>query len=227
MDINMDDIRVRARSLGIHVREDMEPPALLRAIQSAQGQQPCFNQLRCQPSQYQACEWKDSCRTRPEAINGLVLSDNMIAGHEVAHLLASAYAWNMQVLNQDRQAYHEIAGGSTHVVVADIDHTDLGGLALLAHIKRHWPAMETYAMTRDEDAYAKQLARNIGGCRAFFYLSRGKFSLDMHRGWAAHISEDLERRRISSLQADARANTGPSAGDQAALFSLLNRNRHA
>lgn len=121
------------------------------------------------------------------SINGLVLAGNVIIGHQVAHLLSSARGWQMQVANRDKQAYAHIAQGRLVAAVADIDTSDLGGLAFLVYARRHWPSATTYAITDNGDAYIKQLAHDMAGCRGFFYLSAGKLMLDMHSGMAAQL----------------------------------------
>lgn len=157
---------------------------------------------------------------------GLVLTDNMIAGHQIAHLLASAHGSKMRVLRRDKQATLLISEGRVDVVVADIDRAALGGLAVLTYTKRHWPAVTTYALTRNEDAYVKQLAQDMGGCRDFFYLSKERPSLDMHRGLAARISAQMVREQRASLGGPTPPQYGASAEDQTpALFTLLKRNR--
>lgn len=120
-------------------------------------------------------------------ISGLVLSGNVIIGHQVAHLLSSARGWRMAVVDRDKQAYAHITQGRLGAVAADIDTSDLGGLAFLVYAKRHWPSVATYAITRNEDAYIKQLACDMAGCDGFFYLATGKLMLDMRSGMAKQL----------------------------------------
>lgn len=159
---------------------------------------------------------------------GLILSDNMIAGYQVAHLLSSAYGWNMQVLRRDKQAYFSISEGHIQVVVADIDRAELGGLAVLAYTKRHWPSVTAYAITRNEDAYIKQLAQDMGGCQAFFYLTKHKPGLDMQRGLAFRISDQVEKEKRSRLDTARQPIPDAVADDQPrAFFALLKRNQQS
>lgn len=228
MDATLESMRMRAMALGIKHAEDMSKSDLIRAIQSAEGKRPCFNQRACRPSDHHACAWRDDCEARLGHTRGLVLSSNVIAGHQVAHLLSSAYGWKMQVVSRDKQAYVLITEDQVDVVVADIDSTELGGLAVLAHTKRHWPAVTTYAITRNEDAYAKQLALDMGGCQAFFYLAKGKRGLDTHHGLAARIDEQLGRDKRSRLDSVPQQTKTSSAGDrEQALFTLLKQNQHS
>lgn len=157
---------------------------------------------------------------------GLVLTDNMIAGHQIAHLLACVHGSKIRVLRRDKQAYSAISDGHVDVVVADIDRVELGGLAILVYTKRHWPDVTTYALTRDADAYAKQLAQDMGGCQGFFYLSKERPSLDIHRGHAARINAQMAREKNTRLDAPPQHGATPSTGNETpALFALLNRNR--
>ena len=123
--------------------------------------------------------------SEPDA--GLVLSGNVIIGHQVAQLFSSTRGWQMQVVDRDKQAYGHISQGRMGTVVADIDTGDLGGLAFLVYAKRHWPSVITYAITNNEDAYIKQLACDMAGCDGFFHLSTGKLMLDMRSGMAAQL----------------------------------------
>ena len=119
---------------------------------------------------------------------GLVLSAHPLIGHQIAGLFSSGGDWQMQVVGRDKQGYARLSGGGCHAVVADIDAADLGGLALLIYAKRHWPCVTTYAITRNEDAYLKQLACEMAGCQGFFHLSTDGMTLEMHSGMAARLA---------------------------------------
>jgi hypothetical protein len=164
-----------------------------REGRSAEGRPPCFDQPRCRPRQYYGCEWKRECGAHLEAARGLVLSGNVILGHQVATLFASTYGWRMQVLQQDKQACDLILQGSVDAVVADIDEVDLGGLAVLAYAKHHWPTIMTYAITEDRNPYLKRLALELGGCLGFIYRIKGRMELDARTGLLSRMMPRLGR----------------------------------
>ena len=123
---------------------------------------------------------------------GMVLSANIIVGYQIASLL-SAYGWRMQVVYTDRQAYALILQGNVDVVVADIDASDLGGMAVLFYCKHHQPSIRTFALTQGADSYLETLARDLGGCEGFFYRTGGRLEIDTHAGMAAQLVGSPER----------------------------------
>lgn len=185
------EIRRRAKSLGIRHAEHMKREELIRAIQVAEGQNPCFGQQWCRPSRHERCDWKHDCHARLEPIRGLMLADNVIIGHQIATLLASSYGWRMQVVHSDREAYQIILQGNVDAVIADIDAIDLGGLAVLIYAKHHRPSFMTYAITQSRSLYLKKLARDLGGCDGFFYMIDGRMELDTRSGLAAQLIRHL------------------------------------
>lgn len=126
-----------------------------------------------------------------EPVVGLVLSASDIIGHQIAGLLSSARGWRMQVENRDKRAYAHISQGRLDAVVADIDASNLGGLAFLIYARRHWPSVISYAITNNENGYIKQLAYDMAGCHGFFYMSPGGRLLDMHAGMALQLQEEV------------------------------------
>lgn len=117
---------------------------------------------------------------------GLILSANIIVGYQIASLL-NTYGWSMQVVHTDRQAYALILQGNVDAVVADIDASDLGGMAVLFYCKHHQPSIRTFALTKGADSYLETLARDMGGCEGFFYRTGGKLEIDTHAGMAARL----------------------------------------
>lgn len=126
-------------------------------------------------------------QTRKEPALALVLCTNVVASHQVAHLLSSICGWQVHLVKQDRQAYALISQGHMHAVIADICANELGGLSVLVHTKQHWPSVITYAITRSEDAYAKQLASDMADCDGFFFLTKGNLMIDTNSGMAAQL----------------------------------------
>lgn len=187
----LEKIRRRARSLGIKLAERMKHDDLIRAIQVAEGKSPCFDQQWCRPSRHQRCNWKHDCHARIEPYRGLILSGDVIIGHQIATLLSTSYGWNMQVVHNDREAYPIILQGNVDAVITDIDTIDLGGLAILIYAKHHWPSTMTYAITQSRSLYLKRLARDLGGCQGFFYIIEGRMKLDTHTGLAAQLTRHL------------------------------------
>ena len=122
---------------------------------------------------------------------GLVLSGNVIIGHQVANLFLSARGWHMLVADRDRHAYASISQTRLHAAVADIDACDLGGLAFLIYARRQWPSIITYAITSNENNYIKQLACDMAGCDGFFHLHPGKPMLDMRSGMAFQLTGEI------------------------------------
>lgn len=123
----------------------------------------------------------------PEPFTGMVLSDNVIIGYQISHLLSSRCGWHMSVVHRDEDAYWNLAKGRLNAVIADIDASNLGGLAVLVYAKRYWPSVITYAITRDDDPFIKHLATHMAKCESFFYLLKGKMMIDSHAGMAAEI----------------------------------------
>jgi CheY-like chemotaxis protein len=185
--MDMDEIRRRAKALGIEHAERMNKAELVRRIQVRDGSYPCFDQQWCRPAQHRRCVWNADCQAHLEPAQGLVLSDNVIIGHQVASLLRNAYGWDMQVTHRDKQAYALILQGNMDVVIADIDTVDLGGLAVLAYAKHHWTSITTFGITESRDAYLKRLARDMGGCQGFFYVAEGRLEIDPRVGMAGQL----------------------------------------
>lgn len=121
-----------------------------------------------------------------QTTRGLILSANIIIGHQLASLLG-ACGWRMQVVNTDKQAYALILQGDVEVVVADIDASGLGGMAVLVYCKHHRPSITTLALTRGTYPYLERLAHELGGCEGFFYLSDGKLEVDTRAGMAPRL----------------------------------------
>lgn len=161
----------------------------------------------------------------PRDCKGLILSVNMIAVRQIVHLLSSARGVDMQVLYRKEQASLSISKRHPCLVIADIESSDLGGLAVLTHTKRHWPDIKTFAITRNEESFENRLAEGLGGCQAFFYLDRNKPGIDMQRGLAAELSKQIERIRLSRI-AKSTKRAMPLKGDDkpSNLFSLLTHN---
>ncbi|HXH65267.1 MAG TPA: hypothetical protein VNH42_07160 [Mariprofundaceae bacterium] len=165
---------------------------MIQAIRRDEEHPPCFGRQWCSPRQYRACACRKDCGARLETAQGLVLSDNIIIGYQIAFLLGSC-GWRMQVVHTDKQAYEIILKGNMDIVVADIDAAGLGGLATLVYCQRRWPSIKTFAVTRGDDAYLEKLASDMGGCQGFFYLSDGKLELDTCSGMAAGLVRQASR----------------------------------
>lgn len=183
----LEEIRWRASRLGVRFAERMKKEELIRAIQVAEGEDPCFDQQWCRPGRYQRCGWNHDCHAGVQPIRGLVMADNVIIGHQIATLLASSYGWWMQVVHSDREAYPLILQGKVDAVIADIDAVDLGGLAILGYAMHRRPSFMTYAITQSRSLYLKKLARDLGGCQGFFYMIDGRMELDTETGLAAQL----------------------------------------
>lgn len=197
--MGLEDIRRHAKRLGIENADHMKKAELARAIQAKENMPPCFDQPWCRPSQHHKCDWKKECKAKLEPLHGLVLSSNVIIGHQVSTLLSSSYGWKMQVVHTDKQAYALILQDNMDAVVADIDGIDLGGLAVLAHTKHHWPSIKTFAITEDGDFYIKKLARDMGGCEGFFYLVKGRMEIDTHMGLGAQLMRRISKENRPHL----------------------------
>lgn len=125
---------------------------------------------------------------RPTAKRGLILVENLCLGYQLSTLLKKKN-WHMDVLHQDRQAYALILSGEINTVITDIETSHLGGLAVMTYCKRHWPSITTYAIARNSgDAYLKKLARDMGGCRGYFYLTDSRLDIDTGIGMAAKLA---------------------------------------
>lgn len=183
----MDEIRRRAEALGIEHAERLRKSELVRRIQAREGGYPCFDQQWCRPNQHHRCTWSDDCRAHLESVQGLVLSEQVIIGHQVASLLHAAYGWQMQVVHRDKQAYGLILQGRMDVVIADIDGAGLGGLAVLSYARHHWPSIVTYGISESRDSYLERLARDMGGCQGFFHVAEGRRELDTGTGMAGQV----------------------------------------
>ena len=123
-----------------------------------------------------------------EPLEGLVLSGSVVIARQLSLLLASTCGWHMHVVHEDRAAYACIRHVRLHAVIADIDASVLGGLPFLIHVRRHHPMIARYAITGNDDAYIKQLACDMAGCRDFFYLTQGKLMIDTDSGMAARLA---------------------------------------
>lgn len=181
-----DGIRRHTGRLGIEHAVMLTKREPMHARQAKTDRPPCCDQTWCQPDQQQKCAWKHQCIAKLAPLHGLVLSGNALIGYQIATLLSSTYGWKMQVVHADKPAYDLILQGNIDAVVADIDKVDLGGLAMLAHTKHHWPSIRTYAITGNEDFYIKRLARDMGGCEGFFYR-RNERELDTQMGLGAQL----------------------------------------
>lgn len=58
---SMEEIRARARALGVEGVDDMDKTTLIRAIQVKEGHTPCFGTDWCKPEWRERCAWKDEC----------------------------------------------------------------------------------------------------------------------------------------------------------------------
>lgn len=195
----LEEIRRRAKRLGIRHAERMEKEELIRAIQEAEGKRPCFDQQWCRSSRHQMCEWKHDCHARIETFRGLILSGNAIIGQQIATLLTYSSSWKTQVVLNDREAYPIIQQGNVDAIIADIDTADLGGLAILIHARHHFPSVMTYAITHSRSLDLKRMARDLGGCQGFFYMVEGKMELDTDTGLAAQLILQIASSDSSEL----------------------------
>jgi len=124
----------------------------------------------------------------------LILAEDGCTGNQIASLL-EAYGWPVHVVHSDKQAYDRMLQESMDIVIADIDAVNLGGLAVLAYCHHHDPSTITYAIAPVEDGYRKKLARDLGGCRGFFYLINKRLEIDACRGVAAELATGLSGRQ--------------------------------
>ena len=141
--------------------------------------------------------YKGDRQIHQEPALALVLSSNVVVGHQVAHLLSSICGWQVHTVKRDRQAYAHISQGRMHAVIADIDTSELGGLPVLVYTRHHWPSVITYAIARNEDTYAKQLAFDMAGCEGFFFLTKGNLMIDTNSGFAAQLQVQFREMRES------------------------------
>jgi CheY-like chemotaxis protein len=117
----------------------------------------------------------------------LILAEDVCIGNQIASLL-EAYEWPVHVVHSDKQAYDLMLQESMDVVIADIDAVKLGGLAVLVYCHHQDPSIITYAIAPVDDGYRKKLARDLGGCRGFFYLINKRLEIDTCRGVAAELA---------------------------------------
>jgi len=178
----LERIRRQADRLGIRNTKHMNRDDLIRAIQTAEGREPCFDQPHCRASLHCRCDWRHACRAEPEPTRGLILSANVIIGRQIVMKLSSEYGWDMTFVRQDRQAYALIQNGNIDVVIADLNSVDIGGMAVLTYVRHHWPSIMTYAIARNDDPFLKKLARDMGGCLGFFHRVKGQIELDTRSG---------------------------------------------
>jgi len=118
--------------------------------------------------------------------------------------LLEKYAWRMHVVDNDQQAYAFMQREPVHVVIADIDAVDMGGLAVLACSHHLYPSMEVYAIVTADDGYRKKLARDLCGCRGFFYVTGGKLIVGSGQGIAAQITTPFSARMHTPPRMSAR-----------------------
>jgi CheY-like chemotaxis protein len=201
----------RARVMHI---ERIKGSELIRTMQAGGKQPPCLGRQWCDPRKYRQCAWKGNCGACLETARGLILSANIIIGYQLASLLG-ACGWRMQVVNADKQAFAPILQGNVDVVIADIDASDLGGMAVLVYCKHHRPSITTFALTRGAYPYLERLAYELAGCEGFFYLSDGKLEVDTRTGMAARLlsqPDDGHATKATRLRRHKRGRTGVSAG---------------
>lgn len=120
----------------------------------------------------------------------MILTGNARTGDQIAMLLTS-YGWHISLVHSDHDAYARMLQENVDIVIADIDAVDLGGLAVLAYCHHHDRSIATYAVTPIDDGYRKKLARDLCGCRGYFYLANGSHDVDSSRGMAAGIAAGL------------------------------------
>jgi DNA-binding NtrC family response regulator len=139
---------------------------------------------------------------------GLILADNICIGYQMAALL-DANHWQTQVVHLENDAYKGIRGGKLNVLIADIEAAGLGGLAALIYCHHRYPQVAIYAILQSDDSHLKMLARDLAGCRGFFYLKNKGLKIDTDRGvaaWLSAQSEDVpqkEQKLAASLWGDA------------------------
>ncbi|EAU54587.1 hypothetical protein AL013_00175 [Mariprofundus ferrooxydans] len=124
----------------------------------------------------------------------LILTGDAHTGEQLAMLLES-HGWKISQVHSDREAYERMLRENIDAVIADIDGVDLGGLGVLSYCHHHDRSIETYAVTPIDDGYRKKLARDLGGCRGYFYLANDSHDIDTSRGMAAGIAPGLLERR--------------------------------
>lgn len=59
------EIQQRAKAVGVKYTGTMKKAALIRAIQSAEGNVACFNEPLCDPCQSGDCAWRMDCTAHP------------------------------------------------------------------------------------------------------------------------------------------------------------------
>ena len=131
----------------------------------------------------------DGSRTRPGRARKkcLILTADTCLADQIAMQLEN-HVWSLHIVHDDKSTYTRIAKDGMHIVIADIDTVDLGGLAVLAYCHQQYPSIQTYAITPVDDDHRKGLARDLGGCQGFFYLMNDGLRIDASRGMAAVLS---------------------------------------
>jgi len=130
----------------------------------------------------------------------LILTSDISIGHQIADLIG--WHWGQpQQAHDEVAAYSGIIKGKTNVIIADIDAVELGGLALLSYCHHQHPHITTFAITSYHDGLRKRQARELGGCKGFFYLEDESMRIDMTRGLAAQIliGKMLANREITLI----------------------------
>lgn len=121
--------------------------------------------------------------------NCLIVVEDARVGDQLVSLLTSQYpGWRIHVVQSDRMAYERLMAAVPDVIIADIDAVNLGGLALLAYCHHRDPSIATYAIAPANDGYRKKLARDLAGCRGFFYLLSEQLMIDSERGMGAVLA---------------------------------------
>jgi len=128
----------------------------------------------------------------------LILAEDTGTGNQIASLLAET-GWRMHIVCSDRDAYDHMLRENVDVVIADIDATRLGGLAVLVYCYHHDPSVTTYAIAPTDDGYRKLLARDMAGCRGFFYLVKGGREIDSSRGMPVNLVSELANQPASRV----------------------------
>lgn len=122
--------------------------------------------------------------TAPQSF--LILVENICLGYQISNLLKKR-GRQPYVIFRDYEAYALILRGEAFAVIADIDAPNLGGLSVLTYCHHHYPAIETYAITKSDDTESNQLARQIDGCLGYFYRTDSDLLVDTGRGMAAQL----------------------------------------
>jgi len=120
----------------------------------------------------------------------LIIAEDICIGYQIESQLGHR-GWRVRIVQNDMEAYERITQEFVGVVIADIDGVNLGGLAILAYCHQHTPSITTYAIAPTNDPYRKKLARDIGGCRGFFYLLSNSLRVDCSRGMGKELTSKL------------------------------------